>query len=179
MKVLPSASLGVAALAAVLLGAPAHAIPSSFVSETGSGTACTRTAPCATFQAAHNAADAGGEISCIDDGNFASGGADGLTITKSVTIDCVGTVASLSGFTDTGILIDTAGVRRYQLSARRGSVRRELHHQEHERRSLGHRHCVHSDIGSKVVRFREPLFSSTALALDVGAFSSDSAGGRS
>lgn len=74
---------------AAVLGAPAHAIPRTFVSSTGSGSTCTRAAPCATFQAAHTATDTGGEINCIDAGNFG-----GLSITKSITIDCTGTLAT-------------------------------------------------------------------------------------
>src|SRR5262245_41279396 len=73
-----------------LVGAtPAGAIPRTFVSSTGVGSACTRVAPCTTFQAAHDATDLGGEINCLGSGSFG-----GLSITKSITIDCAGTVAA-------------------------------------------------------------------------------------
>lgn len=72
--------------------APAHAIPTTFVSGTGSGTACTRTAPCASFLAAHDATDAGGQIICLDAGVFPFA----ATITKSITIDCSGTVGAVA-----------------------------------------------------------------------------------
>src|SRR5262249_38802870 len=68
----------------------AHAIPRSFVSGAGAGTTCTRAAPCATFQAAHNATDPGGEVNCIDPGDFGA-----VTITKSITIDCTGTLGTI------------------------------------------------------------------------------------
>src|SRR4051794_9291776 len=71
---------------------PAHAIPRPFVSGTGGGAACTRAAPCATFQAAHDATDPNGEINCVDSGAFG-----GLTISKSITIDCAGSVAAADG----------------------------------------------------------------------------------
>jgi hypothetical protein len=80
----------------------AHAIPRTFVSGTGAGATCTRAAPCATFQAAHDATDTGGEINCIDAGSFG-----GVTIVKSITIDCAGTLGALTG---TGVTIDTAAV---------------------------------------------------------------------
>src|ERR671935_371846 len=85
---------------------PAQAIPRTFVSGTGSGMLCTRAAPCATFQAAHDATDPGGEINCIDAGNF---GPVGLIITKPITIDCAGTLGSMSGFTPEGITINVPG----------------------------------------------------------------------
>src|SRR3954454_7596597 len=95
-----------AGLAAIMAGllpvAPAQAAPRTWVASYGSGTTCSRSLPCAFFQFAHNAADAGGEINCIDVGDF--GGAD---ITKSVTIDCGGT---FGGAGATGFAVNTAGV---------------------------------------------------------------------
>jgi hypothetical protein len=72
------------------------------VASGGAGVACTRAAPCANFQAAHNATDPNGEINCIDAGDFL-----GVTITKSITIDCAGTLGALTG---TGVRINTAGI---------------------------------------------------------------------
>lgn len=82
--------------------APAHAIPRTFVSGTGGGAACTRAAPCATFLAAYNATDAGGEINCVDAGEFGS-----LSIDKSITIDCAGTLGAALA---SGILVVADGV---------------------------------------------------------------------
>src|SRR5947209_11059218 len=87
-----------------LLSAPvAQAIPRTFVSGTGSGTTCTRTTPCATFQAAHDATDAGGEVNCVDAGEFGA-----VTVTKSITIDCTGTVGTVATTTPS-ISINAAG----------------------------------------------------------------------
>ncbi|MBV9633627.1 MAG: hypothetical protein JOZ40_03275 [Methylobacteriaceae bacterium] len=47
---------------------------------------CTKAQPCATFARALSQTNAGGEINCVDRGEF-SGGV-GLTIAKSITIDC-------------------------------------------------------------------------------------------
>ena len=70
---------------------PAQALNGrSWVSGTGSGTDCTRTSPCADFQTAHDATIDGGEIACLDPGDFTF--FTQLTITKSITIDCGGTL---------------------------------------------------------------------------------------
>ena len=50
---------------------------------------CSRTAPCKTFAGAISKTAAGGEINCLDPGGFGA-----LTITKSITIDCTGTMGS-------------------------------------------------------------------------------------
>ena len=44
---------------------------------------CSRTAPCKTFAGAISKTATNGEINCLDPGGFG-----GLTITKSITIDC-------------------------------------------------------------------------------------------
>src|SRR3954447_21678238 len=108
MKLLPFASI--AALAFAHISVPAHAALRTFVSAAGGRLACTRAAPCATFQAAHDAADAGGAIYCIDAGNFAAAGATALTISKSITIDCGGAADAISGSTSNGVLINTPEV---------------------------------------------------------------------
>jgi hypothetical protein len=51
---------------------------------------CSRTAPCKTFAGAISKTAAGGEINCIDPGGYGT-----LTITKSITIDCGGTIGSV------------------------------------------------------------------------------------
>ena len=79
-----------AMLGALLPATPAQAIPKTFVSSTGGGTACTFTAPCNNFTAAYNATDSGGEIACLDSGFF-----QGTGILKPITIDCAGTGATV------------------------------------------------------------------------------------
>ena len=61
---------------------------------------CTRTSPCANFTTAHAATDAGGQINCLESGSYF-----GVTITKSITIDCAGVAA-----TSRGIHIDGADI---------------------------------------------------------------------
>jgi hypothetical protein len=50
---------------------------------------CSRTAPCKTFAGAISKTAAGGEINCLDPAGYGT-----LTITKSITIDCTGTLGS-------------------------------------------------------------------------------------
>jgi hypothetical protein len=85
----------------------ADAAPRTFVSGTGSdvGT-CTRAAPCLTFAFAHGQTDPGGEINCVDAGNF-----NNLTITKSITIDCGGTVGAINPVAAaSGIVVSAASI---------------------------------------------------------------------
>jgi hypothetical protein len=75
------------ALASWLTAGSAYALNNhSWVSSTGSGTACTRTAPCGDFSTAQDATAAGGVISVLDqfDELFI------LLITKSITIRAEG-----------------------------------------------------------------------------------------
>jgi hypothetical protein len=51
---------------------------------------CSRTAPCKTFAGAISKTAAGGEINCLDPGGFGT-----VTITKSIIIDCTGTLGSI------------------------------------------------------------------------------------
>src|SRR3954447_22001365 len=84
-----------ASLALLLPAAPAQAVNgTSFLSSTGSGTACTFAAPCLSPQAAHDATVNGGQISCFDTGNFSS-----VIISKTITIDCAGTTSTTGGLT--------------------------------------------------------------------------------
>jgi hypothetical protein len=63
--------------------ANAQATP-SWVSGVGNdNNACSRTAPCATFAGAISKTAAGGEIDCLDPGDFGA-----VTITVSITLDC-------------------------------------------------------------------------------------------
>ena len=83
---LPLAIAG-AVIAIITTTAPARAqtISHSWISAAGSGTACTRAAPCGSFQLAHNATFPGGYISVLDSGDFGN-----LTISKSITIRAEG-----------------------------------------------------------------------------------------
>ena len=61
------------ALASWLTASSAYALNDhSWVSSTGSGTACTRAAPCANFFVAQAATNAGGVISVLDPGDYSS-----------------------------------------------------------------------------------------------------------
>src|SRR5260370_41228996 len=85
------------ALAAWLTAGSAYAqmIAHSWVSSTGSGVACTRTAPCALFAFAQTVTNAGGVISVLDPGDYG-----GITITQSLTIRAEGVDggATITGF---------------------------------------------------------------------------------
>jgi hypothetical protein len=71
------------------------------------GNPCTRAAPCNTFAAALSQTAAGGEINCLDQGEFG-----GVVITKAVTIDCTGvrgaadsSCTTLNGSSDCDLII--------------------------------------------------------------------------
>ena len=75
-----------------IVATPAHAQATrTWVSGVGDdANPCSRTAPCKTFAGAISKTAAGGEINCLDPGGFG-----GVTITKSMTIDCTGTLGSI------------------------------------------------------------------------------------
>ena len=79
-------------LAVFAVSAPAHAQATrTFVSGVGNDAdPCSRTAPCKTFAGAISKTFINGEIDCLDPGGFGT-----LTITKSITIDCTGTMGSV------------------------------------------------------------------------------------
>lgn len=62
---------------------------------------CSRTAPCKTFAGAISKTAASGEINCLDPGGFGT-----LTITKSITVDCAGTLGSSLASNTTGFIIN-------------------------------------------------------------------------
>jgi hypothetical protein len=64
---------------------------------------CSRTAPCKTFAGAISKTAIGGEINCIDPGGFGA-----VTITKSITIDCNGTLGSILASGISGITVNAA-----------------------------------------------------------------------
>ena len=65
---------------------------------------CSRTAPCKTFAGAISKTAATGEINCLDPGGFG-----GVTITKSITLRCIGVQAGVLVAATNGISIN-AGV---------------------------------------------------------------------
>jgi hypothetical protein len=75
-------TLLVTALASSLATSPAHARARVFVASYGDdANPCTFGSPCKTFQHAHDAVDAGGEVTAIDSAGFGP-----ISISKSVTI---------------------------------------------------------------------------------------------
>jgi len=64
---------------------------------------CSRTAPCKTFAGAISKTAACGEIDALDPGGFGA-----VTITKSITIDGTGTMASILASLTNGIVINLA-----------------------------------------------------------------------
>src|SRR5262249_50862113 len=92
-----------------LTAVPAHAASRTFVSSAGAGTACTRSAPCADFQTAHDATTSGGTVYCLDPGDY--GGAFGLTVTKTPPHDRIGTKAGMTAaFSPVPITINGARI---------------------------------------------------------------------
>jgi hypothetical protein len=101
-----SLSLGFAAAALLLLAqAPAQAQATrTWVSGVGDdANPCSRTAPCKTFAGAISKTAAGGTISVLDPGGFGA-----VTITKSITIEGDGTLASILGAGTNGVVINAA-----------------------------------------------------------------------
>ena len=88
-----------------ILSVPANAQATrTWVSRNGSDSdPCSRTMPCKTFTGALSKTSINGEISCAD-----SGGYGPVTITKSVTIDCTGSYASILAGGTTGVLVNIA-----------------------------------------------------------------------
>ena len=74
------------ALAAGAFATPASAATTAYLKSTGSGVACTAAAPCVNMIQAVAVAGAGGEVICLDKGNYNQ--SSGFTITQSVTISC-------------------------------------------------------------------------------------------
>src|SRR3954462_4955473 len=66
---------------------------------------CSRTAPCKTFAGAISKTAAGGEINCLDPGGFGT-----ISITKSITIDCAGTLGSILASGPNGVLVNGASI---------------------------------------------------------------------
>ena len=67
---------------------------------------CSRTAPCKTFAGAISKTAANGEINCIDSGGFG-----GVTIVKSIVIDCKGTLAGVLNAGANGVIVNSASAQ--------------------------------------------------------------------
>jgi hypothetical protein len=92
-----------AALAIFAFSSPSYAQATrTWVSGVGDDVnPCSRTAPCKTFAGAISKTAAGGEINCLDPGGFGA-----ITITKSITIDCTGTIGSILNSGVNGVVIN-------------------------------------------------------------------------
>src|SRR5215218_7784849 len=66
---------------------------------------CSRTAPCKTFAGAISKTAAGGEISVLDPGGYGA-----VNITKSITLNGTGTLASVLFSGTNGIIINGSGI---------------------------------------------------------------------
>jgi hypothetical protein len=114
-KIVSSSSIIAIALGVLLQAGAAEATTAVRTWVSGAGLdsgACTRAAPCATFQFAYNATSAGGEIDVLDGGDFgrliidhaitvANDGAGTAAITATTTFDAIHIVA---GSTDAVLL---------------------------------------------------------------------------
>jgi hypothetical protein len=71
---------------------------------------CSRTAPCRTFAGAIAKTEAGGEISVLDPGGYGA-----VTITKALTINGEGTLASVLAGSGVGIVVNAAATDKVVL----------------------------------------------------------------
>jgi hypothetical protein len=108
-----ASTIGIATIAFAVALSSAHAATanrtwvshSGLSSNAGLNPPCSPTNPCDTFATALGVTNAGGEINCVDSGDFGAGGA--LNINKSVTIDCTGQFATI--FSNIGVAIQIGG----------------------------------------------------------------------
>ena len=110
MKSMRIAQLSVLVL---LLAAPALRAQATRTWVSGVGddlNPCSRTAPCKTFAGAINKTAAGGEISVLDPGGYGA-----VTITKAITINGEGTLASILSVGTNGVIINAGANDRVVL----------------------------------------------------------------
>ena len=90
-------------VATAFYAVPAHAQATrTWVSGVGDDVnPCSRTAPCKTFAGAISKTAAGGEINCLDPAGFGA-----VTITKSLTIDCTGTLGGILSSNTNGVNVN-------------------------------------------------------------------------
>jgi hypothetical protein len=88
-----------------VMGTSAHAQATrTWVSGVGDdANPCSRTAPCKTFAGAISKTATGGEINCLDPAGFG-----GVTITKSITIDCSHTLGGILALNFNGVIINNS-----------------------------------------------------------------------
>jgi hypothetical protein len=88
-----------------MIGTSAHAQATrTWVSGVGDdANPCSRTAPCKTFAGAISKTATGGEINCLDPAGFG-----GVTITKSITIDCSHTLGGVLALNFNGVIINNS-----------------------------------------------------------------------
>src|SRR3990170_4978414 len=94
--------------ATLMLAAPAQAQATrTWVSGVGDDVnPCSRTAPCKTFAGAISKTATGGEISVLDPGGYGA-----VTMTKAITINGDGTLASILASATNGIIVNGAGIK--------------------------------------------------------------------
>jgi hypothetical protein len=112
MRRLAFLTLAVGLFLPLLASAPAHAQATrTWVSGVGDdANPCSRTAPCKTFAGAISKTAAAGEINCLDPGGFG-----GVTITKSITLNCHEVFGSLLVSGTNAIIINAAAADRVVL----------------------------------------------------------------
>lgn len=105
-------AISTVALAICLHATPGHAQATrTWVSGTGNdANPCSRTSPCATFAGALTKTAAGGEISVLDPGGFGT-----VTITKAITINGDGTLASILAASTNGVTVNAASTDKVVL----------------------------------------------------------------
>lgn len=103
----PATVAGILALGAALAG-PSSALAQAtrtWISGVGDDVnPCSRTAPCKTWQGAISKTATGGTIDALDPGGFG-----GVTITKSITLDGTGTLASILVQGTNGVIVNAPG----------------------------------------------------------------------
>jgi len=100
-------AIGASCFALTVVATPANAQATrTWVSGVGDDVnPCSRTAPCKTFAGAISKTAPGGEINCLDPAGFGA-----VTITKSITIDCTGTLGGILASSTTGVIVNGANV---------------------------------------------------------------------
>ena len=97
----------VMALCVLIVGVAEGQATRTWVSGVGDdANPCSRTAPCKTYAGAISKTAAGGEISVLDPGGYGA-----LTVTKSITLQGTGQLASALNSSVSGVLVNGAGVK--------------------------------------------------------------------
>lgn len=106
------AAIAGSALVLLMQASPAHAQATrTWVSGVGDdANPCSRTAPCKTFAGAISKTATQGTINCLDPGGFGA-----VTITKSITIDCLSTQAGVLVSGTNAIVINATPTSRVSL----------------------------------------------------------------